>query len=216
MATIAFPTASLASLDFALRWPGQTIHESIYTGARQVIHRGIGVWEGTLTWPALSRTDGDADIRAIESFLNQLAGAVNTFDIPIPVNQRNRFDAIAGGRISNPFTYLTISRYSRTGAQALARFNRVGGLLAGDYITIENKLFQLTSTLAAFQANMTPHRELTTESTTDPSTIRPALPVNWSQPFLRARRTSSEPISSNRDSDWAGPWEVQFTQATEE
>ena len=211
MANIAFPNVSLESIDFALDYPGQTVHASIYTGARQVIDRGIGVWEGSFTWPALGRADAPDDIAAIETFLNQLSGAANTFDIPLPVNQADRFNLSPA---ANPETYLTISSNAPAGAQALVQLNRADGLRIGDYITIDNKLFQFTSPLARQRANIVPYRRLpTTHEVT--TTIHPTLPVIWAQPYLRARRTSSEPVSNNKDIDWAGPWTVEFTQATE-
>jgi len=173
------------------------------------------VWQGSFTWPVLGRATAPDDIAAIESFLNQLAGAANTFDIPLPVNQEGRFPR---STLANRDSYLTISSNTPAGSQALINLNRAAspgnGLLLGDYITIDNKLFQLSAPHGGTNAHIVPYRVLpTTHAVT--TTISPNLPIIWAQPYLRARRTSSQPVSNNRDIDWAGPWTVEFTQATE-
>jgi len=209
VANILWPDVQIATLDLSLRYPGQTVHESIYTGDRQVIARGIGVWEGTLSWPQLGRVDNATEIRAIETFLHQLSGAANTFDIPLPAGQEDRFDLVPN---ADPDAYMTILTATPTGDQLLARFNRQDGLLLGDYVTIDNKLFQCTSLHGGTNVNLTPLRQISTTSAVT-TNIVPQLPVIWSQPFLRARRTESTPLSIPKDVDWWGPVTLAFTQA---
>lgn len=115
MANIAFPSAPLESLDISLEWPGQSIFQALYTGERYVYSRGVGLWTGQMTWPSVGRADDAATIRAIEVFLHQIEGAVNTFDVPMPVDQgirlRSGFDSRA-----NAVSRLRATNVLRTGS----------------------------------------------------------------------------------------------------
>lgn len=199
MATIAFPTVGMMSVDISLDWPSQSNFLSIYTGDRQVITRGVGLWTGQIMWDARGRTDGDADIRSIEVFLHQLEGAANDFDIPMPVDQSSRL-------AEN--TDLRVTAMLRTGSTMRLSCNQQEGLNAGDYITIENRLFQLTSNLSGGVMQVTPYRPIDVTVADDAGTVIGAA-VEWAAPTMRARRTESSAVNNFRDRDWAGPWTLQ-------
>ena len=198
MANISFPAAGLMSMDISLEWPGQSIHESLYTGDRQVITRGVGMWTGRVIWDVRSRTTQDAEIRQINAFLHQLEGAANTFDVPLPDSQSDRYP---------DGTELTVSAFVRTGSTMRLTCNQQEGLAAGDYIVIDNFLFQLVTSLIGGSMLVSPYRPITLID--DAGQPAPAT-ARWLNPYLRARRTSSTAVSNNIDVDWAGPWSVDI------
>ena len=159
MANINFPAVSMMSVDLSLEWPGQAIHLGLYSSERHVITRGVGLWRGQIIWDTRGRADNDAEIRAIEAFLIQLEGAANTFDVPMPVDQSDRF---ADG------TDLRITAILQTGSTMRLTCNQMTGLRTGDYVTIENRLFQLTSNLDRGMMQVSPYRPIdVTVTTTD-------------------------------------------------
>lgn len=195
MALISFPTVSLMSINCELIWPGQRVHESVYTGDIQTISRGIGRWSGTFVWPTLGRTDNADWIREIDAFFAMAEGAVNVFDIPWPAEQR-QIDAIPRG------TDVRLLSAARTGSTIEATLNHADGLLKGDRVTIDNKMFMLTTNLVNGVCTLSPHRALTVPTG--------GLAVNWQSPTVRARLTQSNPVSVTRNVDWAGPWSASF------
>jgi len=200
MANITFPTASTMSVDISLEWPSQSHFLSIYTGDRQIISRGVGLWTGQIVWALRGRTDGAADIRSIEAFLIQLDGAANTFDVPMPVDQSDRFTR---------GTDLRCTAVTRTGSTMRLTCNRQSGLLTGDFITIENRLFQLASDLAGGEMLVSPYRPIDV-TVADDSGATIGAAVNWSSPTMRARRTDSGAVNNLKNVDWAGPWTLQI------
>ena len=200
MANITFPAAGMMSVDISLDWPSQSNFLSIYTGDRQVITRGVGLWTGQIMWDARGRANHDSDIRDIEVFLHQLEGAANTFDIPMPVDQSDRF--VDGN------TDLRVDTAVRTGSTMRLTCNQQEGLTVGDYITIENRLFQLVSNLSNGVMQVSPYRPIDVTVADDAGTVIGAA-VNWSAPTMRARRTDSGEVNNFKDIDWAGPWTLQ-------
>lgn len=200
MANITFPTASLGSVDISLEWPGQVILPALYTGERYVYTRGVGLWMGQITWPQMGRVDNASDIRDVEVFLAQLEGAANTFDVPIPAEQNDR--------LATGFD-LRATAVLRTGSTMRVTCNQQSGLNAGDYVTIDNYLFQLVSNLSGGAMQVSPYRPIDVTVEDDAGTVIGAA-INWSNPTLRARRTDAVAISSPKDVDWAGPWTLQI------
>lgn len=202
MANIAFPpNAGLESLDISLEWPGQSVFTALYTGDRHVYSRGVGLWVGQMTWASRGRADGAADIREIQVFLHQLEGAANTFDIPIPEDQSDRF---------TEGTSLLATAVQRTGSTMRVTCNRQSGLNAADYVTIDHQLFQLVSSLTAGVMVVSPYRPIDvtfTDSATPPNT---GAVVEWANPYLRARKTDANSVSNLKNRDWAGPWTVSI------
>ncbi len=196
MAEIAFPTVSSSNIIIGLSWPSQVNHRSIYTGESQAITRGIGLWEGTITWSPRSVAYQEDDIREIEAFLASLEGGANTFKVPL---QRDQSSAFTSG------TDLMVTAAERAGSSMILTFDAQTGLVQGNYINISDELFILNSSLTGGTATVTPHRPLTIPAA--------GLEVSWETPFLNARRTESDAIVSPRDPEYAGPWTIGFTGA---
>lgn len=194
MANVAFPTAPLSRCDISLTWPGQVIHTGIYTNERQVLERGVGVWQGSIMWDVRSRSNQDAEIVGIETFLHQLGGAANTFDVPIPRDQSSRF---AEG------TIVRVNAMLRTGSTMRLTLDANTGLQLGDFINISNMLFQCVSGHVGGVVQVSPYRPLDIPTA--------GLGIDWSNPTLRARRTSADSVANPRDLDWAGPWTLDIT-----
>lgn len=203
MANIAFPSTPLGSVDISLEWPGQSVFQSLYTSDRHVYTRGVGLWAGQIIWPQVGRIDNANAIKAIEVFLHQLEGAANTFDVPIPVEQTTRF--------ATGFD-LRATAVVRTGSTMRLACNHSSGLFVGDFITIDNYLFQLISNLNNNSMQVTPYRPIDVTVENDAGTVIGAA-VNWSNPTLRARRTDASAISNRMELDWAGPWTLQIVGA---
>ena len=192
MALITFPAVSLESANIELVWPGQRTHESVYTGSIQTISRGIGRWSGTIAFPQVSRRDGASNIRAIDAFFANADGSVNFFDVPWEAVEQRQVDAIPNS------TDLRLTSLTRTGSTMEVTLNHASGLMAGDRITINNRMFILVTDLSGGACTLSPWRPL--EIPAD------GLAVNWQTPTCRMRLTESNPVSVNRNTDWVGPW----------
>jgi len=200
MAHVAFPNVGISQFNIGLRFPSQSVFRSYYEEAIQVKTAGVGVWTGSFDWAERSRSQGESDIRQIEAFLSQIEGAANTFDIPMPVEQGDRFP---------DGTDLRISAVVRVGSSIRVTCNQVSGIVIGDYITIDNYLFQAGSSLLGGSMLLAPYRPIDITVTNDDGDVIGAQ-AEWAAPYLRARRIDGNPISGNRTFDWAGPWSIPF------
>ena len=196
MANIAFPDVPLESITCELSWPGQRVHESVYTGSIQTIPRGIGRWTGTFVWPLVGRIDNAENIRRIDAFFASVQGAVNTFDLPYTAIDASQRDAFPDG------TDVRLTAVERTGSTFIATLNQATGLRVGDRVTISNDMFILTTNLAGGKCTLSPYRPLVIPTA--------GLVVEWRDVTLRARLTQSNPVSVLRNVDWAGPWAAAF------
>ena len=119
---------------------------SLYGSGSQVLGRGPGYWNGRLQFAQTDKVS-DGARAAIDLFFAQLQGAINTFEAPL---FRPSKGTLAAG------TVLTVdsvagSVVNVTGAQV--------GLVAGDYVSIAERLYQLSSNLTggafSFRAALT-------------------------------------------------------------
>lgn len=133
MSTITFPsTPKPQAMSWMLNQPAQN-NISSWTGKRQVIASGRGWWECQITMPPIV---GTANANQWRAFLAKTQGVVNDFQIPV--------DPTAQSALSN--TVLT------NGANQIGRSIATDGwpnsttvLSAGQYVTINNQLLQLTA-----------------------------------------------------------------------
>lgn len=196
MALIQFPDVSLETLACNLVYPGQDIVESIYTGSVSVTPRGIGRWEGQFVWPQLARAQNAEDIGKIEGFIAATEGAVHVFDLLIESISESQKTRFADG------TDLRLMSTERTGGSFIATLNQTSGLLVGDRITIDSRLFVVTTAHTGSRCTLSPHRALDIPTG--------GLPITWQQPTLRARLTQNKPSAAAYNLDWAGPWVLAF------
>ena len=135
MAKIPFPAGVMITRsDLEMVHPGQVVLRSIYGAGSQVLGRGPGHWRGRLEIAETDRCSDDQR-RAVEAFLSRLRGALNTFEAPIERASSGSLEA--GTKLTVSTAMLSSGVVTVTGAAE--------GLLTGDYVSIGDRLYQLTS-----------------------------------------------------------------------
>lgn len=137
MATITFPSSPKpAGMTWKLVMPSQN-NISGWTGARQVLASNRGWWECQVSMPALV---GESVVSPWRSFVAKARGMVNDFQVPV-----------------HPTAQSTASQTPLVnGAGQIGRSLVTDGwpasttvLTAGQYITINNQLLQLTEDITS-------------------------------------------------------------------
>ena len=137
MATITYPsTPRPQSMSWRLVMPAQT-NVSDWTGRRQTLASGRGWWEAQITLPPIV---GTLSINAWRSLIAKSRGAANDFRVPVdPVAQ--------SASTATPLV---------NGAGQTGRTLNTDGwptsttvLQAGQYVTINNQLLQLTENVTS-------------------------------------------------------------------
>lgn len=137
MATITYPsTPRPQGMSWRLVMPAQT-NVSDWTGRRQTLASGRGWWEGQITFPPIV---GTTNVNAWRSFIAKSRGAANDFQVPVdPVAQ--------SASTATPLV---------NGAGQQGRTLNTDGwplsttvLQAGQYVTINNQLLQLTESVTS-------------------------------------------------------------------
>ena len=137
MATITYPsTPKPSGMSWRLVMPSQT-NVSDWTGRRQTIASGRGWWECQITLPPIV---GTTNVNAWRSFIAKARGRANDFQIPV--------DPIA--QSASTATPL-INGASQTGRTLATDGWPVSTtvLVAGQYVTINNQLLQLTENVTS-------------------------------------------------------------------
>ncbi len=194
MALIPFPTGvPIVRSDLELIHPGQTVLRSLYGAGSQALSRGPGYWRGRLE---LAETDRASEglRRAVELFLARLRGLENIFEAPIerpaagvPINRTN----LTVGKASNQGGVVTVTV---DGAAS--------GLLAGDYVRIGGRLYQLaTDHLVNKFAVEPPLAPITGQS------------IVWENVTCLARLTGEGRARGARTPDFSGPWTIEWEEA---
>ena len=137
MATITYPsTPEPQGMSWRLLMPAQT-NVSDWTGRRQTVASGRGWWECQITFPPIV---GTTNINAWRSFIAKSRGSANDFQVPV--------DPIA--QSTSTATPLV------NGAGQTGRTLNTDGwplsttvLQAGQYVTINNQLLQLTENVTS-------------------------------------------------------------------
>ena len=195
MALITMPLAVVDQItrsDISLGHPGQVVLTSLYGSGSQVLGRGPGYWNGRLQF---AQTDkySDGTRAAIDLFFAQLQGATNTFEAPLFRPSRG---SLAAG------TVLTV------GSVAGGIVNVTGasvGLVAGDYVSIAERLYQLSSNLTAGSFSFEPP-------------LPPAMgdQIKWENVTVFARLSGNSVesgIPSSRTRDFSGGWSIEYSEA---
>ena len=203
MAQVTFPSfAQVSRSDLQLIHPGQIVHRSAYGTGLQVLSRGPGYWSGLL---AISELDSsmDSERRQMEIFLANLRGQENTFDAPL--YRPSKGDLSAG-------TVLDLeSSAINTDGELVVTYG--GGpstgsdLLAGDYVSIGNRLFQLVL-------------NSTRQGTSGTLNLLPGfnggwalgIDILWEDVGCRAR-VAQEEVPNLFSPDFSGPWNIRWEEA---
>lgn len=137
MATITFPSTPKAqSMAWRLVMPSQT-NISSWTGERQTVSSNRGWWECNLVLPPIVGTN---NVNVWRSFIAQARGSTNDFKVPVdPTAQSNL--------VATPL----IKGAGQTGRSLLTDGwpNSSTILRAGEYVTINNQLLQLTADITS-------------------------------------------------------------------
>ena len=194
MALIDFPSGvPIVRADLEMDHPGQVVLRSIYGAGSQVLGRGPGHWRGRLEIAETDRPSDDQR-RAVETFLSRLRGALNTFEAPI---ERASSGSLEAG------TKLTVSTAMlSSGVVTVTVTGAAEGLLTGDYVSIGDRLYQLTSDHQGSQFTVEP----------------PVLPaagqaVVWENVTWLARPASEDGAGGGWTPDFGGPWTIDWEEA---
>ena len=156
--------------------------------------RGPGYWTGRLE---IAETDHstDAQRRAMELFLTRLRGAQNTFDVPLY--------RPSGGTLV-PKTVLSVSSAAAntSGVVEITVTGAATGLVAGDYVSINSRLYQLTRDLAGSKFRVEPP-------------VKPAAgkTIVWENVTCRARLRGESRRPASWTPDFGGPWTLEWEEA---
>lgn len=194
MALIDFPSELLViRSDLSLQHPGQVVLRSVYGAGTQVLGRGPGYWTGRLE---IAETDHNTDSqrRAMELFLTQLRGSENTFKVPLYRPSGGELEAGTRLKVRAAANTAGVVEVTVTGATT--------GLVAGDYVSIGNRLHQLTSDLANWKFNVEP-----------PLTPGADADVLWEDVTCLARLTGERRRPASWTPDFGGPWTLEWEEA---
>ena len=187
MTAITFPSVPLQEFRIDVQVPNVIRHSSIYV-ANELIHsRGNMFFAGRIGWARrdLSRMD---EIKAIESFLTECYGPVNTFKIPVPYDQTDRFDDA---------TALTISAVTTDGTFS-SEFTATAGLKLGDWCNFDDRLHKIV------KADGTSYKVV-------PGILGEETILKWHSPYLNARLANAT-ADLQRDGYYAGPWQLEVRE----
>lgn len=137
MATITFPsTPKPQSMAWRFVMPSQT-NVSEWTGKRQTIASGRGWWECQLTLPPLV---GTTRVNSWRSFIAQARGRTNDFQIPVDPTAQS-------AAVATPL----VNGAGQTGRSLASDGWPLSStvLQAGQFITINNQLLQLTANVVS-------------------------------------------------------------------
>jgi hypothetical protein len=137
MATITYPSTPKANgMAWRLIMPSQT-NVSEWTGRRQTVASGRGWWECQITLPPIV---GTTNVNAWRSFIAKARGRANDFQIPVDPTAQS-------ASASTPL----VNGASQTGRTLATDGWPVSTtvLVAGQYVTINNQLLQLTENITS-------------------------------------------------------------------
>lgn len=200
MANRNFPRVAVSSFQFALETPGQDIQSSPVTGRVEVFGTGIAFWRGTVTFGPFEYKSELAVYREVAAFINGLGGHDHTFDLPW-IEAGDQADRFPGD--------ITIQDWTRASTEAEVQLSvsadvaQQRGLRNGDWITINNRLYQCTSPQVDSLVVVTPGK------------IEAAVgdAVNYANPTIRARRANPTTPQYSVDRDFIAAIRLDWQQA---
>ena len=187
MSEIKFPIVKLQEFRLDVQIPNVIRHNSIYNPKEQIFSRGNMYFAGRIGW-ARRFLDKIDEIKAIEAFLSECYGPVNTFKVPVPYDQTERFDGNTG---------LTISSVTTNGTFD-SEFTATAGLQVGDYCNFGDRLHKIVL------VDDTSYKVV-------PGIQNEETVLKWHSPFLNAR-LSQDSIDLPRSGYSAGPWQLEIQE----
>ena len=188
MAQITFPSVPLQEFRLDIQVPNVIRHNSVYVAKEQIFSRGNMFFSGRIGWARrdLSRID---EISDIEAFFVSCYGPVNTFKIPVPRDQSERFETSGNIQISGVTTDGTFE----------SEFTAKKGLLVGDWVNFGARLHKIT------YADDDSYK-------CTPGIIGSETTLVWEGVTLNAR-LSQDSVDLPRGGYFAGPWQVEVQEA---
>ena len=187
MAEIVFPTVPLQEFRIDIEVPNVIRHNSIYTAKEQIFSRGNMFFAGRIGW-ARRGLDRQEEVAAIEAFLTSCYGPVNTFKIPVPRDQSERFDTSGN---------ITISSVTTTGTFE-SEFTATKGLILGDYVNFGSRLHRIVF------ADDTDYKVV-------PGILGGETTLVWENVKLHAR-LSQDSIGLPLSGHFSGPWQMDIQE----
>ena len=187
MTEIVFPNVKLQEFRIDVQVPNVIRHSSIYTAKEQIFSRGNMYFAGRIGW-ARRALDRMNEISLIEAFLTATYGPVNTFKVPVPRDQSDRYETSGN---------LTISSVTTTGTFE-SEFTATAGLLVGDWVNFGTRLHKITS------AKNTTYKCV-------PGILDDETTLRWEGVTMNAR-LSQDSIDLARSGHFAGPWQLQIQE----
>jgi hypothetical protein len=136
MALITLPSSPQPrSMRLKLVQPAQ-INISEWTGRRQVLHSGRGWWECTFDLPPIV---GAAAFNSWRAFIVRTRGGANEFRLPVDSQNQTTFTSVVVSGAGQTGRTLATSGWGGAGVK----------LLAGQFVTVNNQLLQLTADVVA-------------------------------------------------------------------
>ena len=188
MALITFPDIPLQEFRIDVVMPNVIRHSSIYTAKEQIFSRGNMYYQGRIGWSRRSVFDREDEVLKIEAFFAECSGPVNTFKVPVPGDQTDRFDN------SNA---LVISAVTTNGTFD-SEFTATAGLKVGDWVNFGDRLHKIVV------ANNTSYKVV-------PGILNAETSMAWHSPMLLAR-LNVDTVDLIRQGRWAGPWTEEITE----
>ena len=194
MAEIPFPSvAKIRRVPMSIIHPDQLVQRSIFTGTRQVLNRGYGIFAGTVEIE-LKHSSPATDIEAgeIESFLNALEGEENFVRLPV---HRPTISAPSAA-ISSVINSVdgTISFTLAVAPMA------ADGFRAGAVVSVGKRMFMLRPLGPGGIVTLDPQVPLPLGSVLQPTTT------------VRAHRARNSRNPSLRTPSLWGPWSLEWEE----
>ena len=187
MSEIVFPTVPLQEFRIDIQVPNVIRHNSIYTAKEQIFSRGNLYFAGRIGW-ARKGVDRPDEVSQIEAFLAATYGPVNTFKIPVPRDQSERFETSGNIQISSVTTTGTFE----------SSFTATKGLIVGDWVNFGSRLHKIV------KADDTDYKVV-------PGILNSETTLVWENVKLHAR-LSQDSIDLPKSGHFSGPWQLDIQE----
>lgn len=195
MAEIPWPAAAkIRNVPLHIIYPGQLAPRSPFTGTRQVLNRGYGIWAGSVEIELKhSSAEAAAEAGSIESFLAALKGEENFTRIPVHRPTISEPSAPVRAVVANPdgtisFTLGVAPTESR-------------GYVAGAVVSVGKRMFMLRELGAGGIVTLDPQMPLPVGSV-----LRPVTAVRAHRP----QNSSGRP--ARHSPSLRGPWTLEWEE----
>lgn len=129
----------LSRWDMGMVFPGQAVVESRYTGRREVIGRGPGLFAGSCTW--IPRTDDGR--REIEQLMFKLQGGIHTTQLWLPARYQKQSSLPTGTNELSTITAVSVEAATGIMSLSFTTVSLTSTITAGDFVNINGRLYNV-------------------------------------------------------------------------